>query len=213
MKRAVRMVSMALAMALMAGPAVAAKKLCPEGQYYFCQGGINGVRCWCRSSSSGGVDVVPIAVLDSTTFDVLSPAADTEVVISANLSPESACELDFAIQLKRFDRTTSEVLSLPGTEGALSAQAGITVVALPPPPGSRQYLRVSGVVEPHDCTISELLSFQTTTASYDRVSDLPIYTRTAWAGFSMEDQSELPPVVPPRPPAVGVGDDEHDEAD
>lgn len=37
----------ALLFAALNTPATAGKKLCPDGYYYYCTGGINGVNCRC----------------------------------------------------------------------------------------------------------------------------------------------------------------------
>jgi hypothetical protein len=77
-----------LLFALGLAPAQAAKKLCPDGQFYTCTGGINGVNCRCVKPSSGD-SVSPFSLIWDVD-DATTSIAEGEIVLSARIASTSA---------------------------------------------------------------------------------------------------------------------------
>lgn len=191
--------------ALAIAPAHAAKPLCPEGQVYTCTGGINGVNCRCVKPLPPGEDVSPFDLIWDVS-DGTTSLVQGEVVLSVLLAPDSACTIEYAIQVNRLNGESPEGRAARGLAGTLSAAEPLVVVPIDRDSTStrlRQYVRLRGHGMAHACSIGEFLSFEISTVAYEPLGNAVLNQRNVRPNFSLVDEERVPPITVPRPAAIG----------
>jgi hypothetical protein len=187
-------------------PAQAAKKLCPDGQFYTCTGGINGVNCRCVKPSSSDNDVSPFDLIwdiDGGTTSI----AQGEIVLSARIASTSACTIDYTLAVNRLADGVADRRLVENVSGTLSAVQPTAIVQVEPDSSStrlRQYLRLRGRGAAQQCSIQEFLTFEITTVAYDAQTHAVLNQRNVRPDFVLDDQDRIPPITPARPAPIGA---------
>ena len=181
--------SILFAFGLAGGSAYGAKAVCPEGQTYTCQGGINGVTCWCVSGAriTHGFELH----IGST---VLPIGVDSEILLSARLPASSSCTIDSEVQIEELDGTVLETHEI-----ILTRSSRYFVLKRV---HDRRYVRVIVTGSAHSCPIKELQTFQLLVTSLDSMTGNPKESNRSWPTYTYISDGDStiekpPPILPP----------------
>ncbi len=192
-----------LSMAALAAP------LCPQGMVYMCEGGINGVTCWCERPSGGFGGGAEVTMDYDAVADVVPPGTvGLEVVLQSRIPEDSNCQIHNNLGVKVFDGEKARKVSLGLV--TLSSETPDVLISSVPMRGrdraahSHEFYTLFGEGEAHDCDISEVLSVNITTVTYygngqpnGRSTVTPRLTLMPGDGTPPEEF--IPPILPPNP--------------